>query len=208
MFNRTTACILVAALAAAPRPVGRAALVRPPPPPPAPQTAGGAPVRRSRARCPPSRCSSPTARSWCRANCRGTGRWCSSASPIARTCARPRWRELAQAQKQWAALPDSIRPRVLFVSVDPERDTPRSHRRIRARLPPRHARRHRRRPGARSLRAQSLSLVFMKVPPPEGAPADQYSVDHSADARRARSAGPHGRRDPAAAGAARRSPPT
>ncbi|MEO8365342.1 MAG: SCO family protein [Pseudoxanthomonas sp.] len=32
--------------------------------------------------------------------------------------------ELAQAQNQWKPLPDSIRPRVLFVSVDPERDTP------------------------------------------------------------------------------------
>ena len=26
----------------------------------------------------------------------------------------------------------------------------------------------------------SLGMVFMKVPPPEGVPADQYSVDHSA----------------------------
>ena len=32
--------------------------------------------------------------------------------------------QLAQAQKQWAALPEPTRPRVLFVSVDPERDTP------------------------------------------------------------------------------------
>ena len=32
--------------------------------------------------------------------------------------------ELAQAQKQWASLPDSTRPRVLFVSVDPDRDSP------------------------------------------------------------------------------------
>src|SRR5690606_15397611 len=32
--------------------------------------------------------------------------------------------QLAQAQKQWAALPEATRPRVLFVSVDPERDTP------------------------------------------------------------------------------------
>jgi protein SCO1/2 len=32
--------------------------------------------------------------------------------------------QLAQAQKQWHDLPDSIRPRVLFVSVDPQRDTP------------------------------------------------------------------------------------
>jgi len=30
--------------------------------------------------------------------------------------------ELAGAQKQWATLPESLRPRVLFVSVDPERD--------------------------------------------------------------------------------------
>lgn len=32
--------------------------------------------------------------------------------------------ELAQAQKRWQALPDSTRPRILFVSVDPERDSP------------------------------------------------------------------------------------
>ncbi len=30
--------------------------------------------------------------------------------------------ELAGAQKQWEGIPDSLRPRVLFVSVDPERD--------------------------------------------------------------------------------------
>ncbi len=32
--------------------------------------------------------------------------------------------ELAQAQKQWERIPESLRPRVVFVSVDPERDTP------------------------------------------------------------------------------------
>lgn len=32
--------------------------------------------------------------------------------------------ELAQAQKAWQSMPESIRPRVLFVSVDPDRDTP------------------------------------------------------------------------------------
>ena len=32
--------------------------------------------------------------------------------------------ELAQAQKQWQAIPDSLRPRVVLVSIDPERDTP------------------------------------------------------------------------------------
>ena len=34
--------------------------------------------------------------------------------------------ELAGAQNQWEALPDGLRPRVLFVSVDPERDTPKA----------------------------------------------------------------------------------
>ncbi|MQP77411.1 SCO family protein [Stenotrophomonas sp. MYb238] len=32
--------------------------------------------------------------------------------------------ELALAQKQWEGIPESLRPRVVFVSVDPERDTP------------------------------------------------------------------------------------
>ena len=32
--------------------------------------------------------------------------------------------DLARAQKSWEGLPESLRPRVLFVSVDPERDTP------------------------------------------------------------------------------------
>lgn len=87
--------------------------------------------------------------------------------------------QLAQAQKQWAALPDSTRPRVLFVSVDPERDTPdqigeyahafhRDTLAATADIP------------ALEAFAKSLSLVFMKVPAPEGTPADQYSVDHSA----------------------------
>lgn len=87
--------------------------------------------------------------------------------------------ELAQAQKQWAALPEATRPRVLFVSVDPERDSPdrtgeyahafhRDTLAATADVP------------ALEAFARSLSLVFMKMPPPAGAPADQYSVDHSA----------------------------
>src|SRR6478609_2936034 len=32
--------------------------------------------------------------------------------------------ELAQAQRAWQTLPEATRPRVLFVSVDPDRDTP------------------------------------------------------------------------------------
>lgn len=87
--------------------------------------------------------------------------------------------QLAQAQRQWTALPDSIRPRVLFVSVDPDRDTPDAigeyahafHRdtlAATADVP------------ALEAFARSLSMVFMKVPAPEGAPPEQYSIDHSA----------------------------
>ena len=87
--------------------------------------------------------------------------------------------QLAQAQKRWAALPEATRPRVLFVSVDPERDNPdrigeyahafhRDSLAATADIP------------ALERFARSLSMVFMKVPAPEGAPADQYTVDHSA----------------------------
>src|SRR5688500_15884531 len=71
--------------------------------------------------------------------------------------------ELASAQKRWEPLPEARRPRVLFVSVDPERDTPMKiggyahafHRdtlAATADLP------------ALESFAKSLSLVFMKVP--------------------------------------------
>lgn len=87
--------------------------------------------------------------------------------------------QLAQAQKQWEALPDPTRPRVLFVSVDPERDTPdrigeythafhRDSLAATADVP------------ALENFARSLALVFAKVPAPEGAPADSYTIDHSA----------------------------
>jgi protein SCO1/2 len=85
--------------------------------------------------------------------------------------------QLAQAQKQWEALPESTRPRVLFVSVDPERDTPdrigeyahafhRDTLAATADIP--------------SLEAftRSLSMVFAKVPLGDG--PDQYTIDHSA----------------------------
>lgn len=87
--------------------------------------------------------------------------------------------QLAQAQKQWAGIPESTRPRVLFVSVDPERDTPdrigeyahafhRDTFAATADVP------------ALEQFARSLSMVFAKVPAAAGAPADQYTLDHSA----------------------------
>ena len=87
--------------------------------------------------------------------------------------------QLAQAQKQWATLPDSTRPRVLFVSVDPGRDSQdaigeyahgfdRDTLAATTDVP------------ALETFARSLSMVFAKVPAPAGAPAGQYSIDHSA----------------------------
>ncbi|MDQ3289301.1 MAG: SCO family protein [Pseudomonadota bacterium] len=87
--------------------------------------------------------------------------------------------QLSQAQHQWASLPEATRPRVLFISVDPERDSPdrigeyahafhRDTIAATADVP------------ALEAFANSLSLVFAKVPPEDGDPPDQYSVDHSA----------------------------
>lgn len=87
--------------------------------------------------------------------------------------------QMAQAQKQWAGIPESTRPRLLFVSVDPERDTPdrigeyahafhRDTLAATADVP------------ALEQFARSLSMVFAKVPAEAGTPADQYTLDHSA----------------------------
>lgn len=87
--------------------------------------------------------------------------------------------ELAQAQKQWEALPETTRPRVLFVSVDPERDTIEKlgeyahgfHKdtlAATADIP------------SLETFAKSLSLVFAKVPLGDDGAADQYTIDHSA----------------------------
>lgn len=86
--------------------------------------------------------------------------------------------QLSGAQKQWQSLPAATRPRVLFVSVDPERDSPE--------LTGRYA--HAFNPDTLAATApipqlegftRSLSLVFMKAPGPSGR-ADDYSIDHSA----------------------------
>ena len=87
--------------------------------------------------------------------------------------------ELAQAQKQWTGMPDSIRPRVLFVSVDPERDTPL---RIGEYAHAFHADTLAATADLPALEdfAKSLGFVFMKVPGKnfEQNPND-YSMDHS-----------------------------
>jgi protein SCO1/2 len=86
--------------------------------------------------------------------------------------------QLAGAQAQWAALPAATRPRVLFISADPERDSPELtgnyahgfHADTLAATGPI--------PQLETF-ARSLSLVFMKAPGPSGEPGD-YSIDHSA----------------------------
>ena len=86
--------------------------------------------------------------------------------------------ELAQAQNRWAALPESTRPRVLFVSVDPERDTIEKigeyahafHKdtlAATADIP------------ALEAFTKSLSMVFAKIPLDDDAPPDQYTIDHT-----------------------------
>ena len=87
--------------------------------------------------------------------------------------------QMAQAQRQWESIPEARRPRVLLVSVDPERDTPdrlgeyahafhKDTLAATADIP------------ALEDFAKSISMVFAKVPPEDGMPADQYSVDDSA----------------------------
>lgn len=102
--------------------------------------------------------------------------------------------ELAQAQNRWSALPESTRPRVLFVSVDPERD---SIEKIGEYAHAFHKDTLAATADLPTLEAftKSLSLVFAKVPlgedaagedaagedaAGEDAPADQYTIDHSA----------------------------
>jgi protein SCO1/2 len=89
--------------------------------------------------------------------------------------------ELAQAQKQWEALPEATRPRVLFVSVDPERDTPGKAGEYAHAF---HADTLAATADVPALEkfATSVGFVFMKVPGKgfEQNPQD-YSVDHSAN---------------------------
>ncbi|WP_411832201.1 SCO family protein [Pseudoxanthomonas mexicana] len=87
--------------------------------------------------------------------------------------------ELAQAQAQWTGLPDSIRPRVVFVSVDPERDTPTRIGEYAHAFHPDTVAATADLPTLENF-AKSLGFVFMKVPGRtyEDNPND-YSMDHS-----------------------------
>ena len=87
--------------------------------------------------------------------------------------------QLKVAQKEWESLPEASRPRVLFVSVDPERDTPEiTGRYAHAFHPDTLAATGE--PQRLANFARNLSLVFMKQPPAADAQANHYSVDHSA----------------------------
>jgi protein SCO1/2 len=83
--------------------------------------------------------------------------------------------ELANAQKQWQRLPEARRPRLLFVSVDPERDTPaRTGEYARYFSADTWAATAEATPLAHF--AQAMGMVYMKVPLEGG----DYTMDHSA----------------------------
>jgi protein SCO1/2 len=82
---------------------------------------------------------------------------------------------LAKAQNAWKPLPKSRRPRVLFVSVDPERDSPKIAGEY-ARFFHPDTLAATADPAVLADFAQSLGLVFAKVPLPDGG----YTMDHSA----------------------------
>ncbi|GAB2492569.1 SCO family protein [Arenimonas alkanexedens] len=82
--------------------------------------------------------------------------------------------ELAQSQKAWAELPDERRPQVLFVSVDPERDTPAKTGEYAAYFHPATLAATGSE-GALQAFAGSLGLVYMKVDTEAG----DYTMDHS-----------------------------
>ena len=86
--------------------------------------------------------------------------------------------QLAGAQKQWAAMPEASRPRVLFVSADPERDTPEMIGKYAHAFHPDTIAATAPIPQLQDF-TRSLSLVFMKSPGSSGQPND-YSIDHSA----------------------------
>ena len=82
--------------------------------------------------------------------------------------------ELAQVQKLWAGLDPSVRPQVLFVSVDPERDTPEKTGEYAAYFHPDTLAATLPEPALQAF-ANSLGMVYMKVATEGG----DYTMDHS-----------------------------
>jgi protein SCO1/2 len=82
--------------------------------------------------------------------------------------------ELSQAQKAWDALPAERRPRVLFVSVDPDRDTPEKTGEYAAYFHPDTLAATSPEPALQDF-ATALGMVYMKVPLDDG----DYTMDHS-----------------------------
>jgi protein SCO1 len=83
--------------------------------------------------------------------------------------------ELAKAQKAWGTLPADSRPRVLFVSIDPERDTPKALAEYAAFFHSDTLAATLQEPELMQF-VQSLALVYAKKPLENG----DYTMDHSA----------------------------
>lgn len=82
--------------------------------------------------------------------------------------------ELSRAQKAWEPLPEGRRPRVLFVSVDPGRDTPEKTGEYASYFHPATLAATAQEPALEQF-ATSLGLVYMQVPVEGG----DYTMDHS-----------------------------
>lgn len=82
--------------------------------------------------------------------------------------------ELALVQKQWAAVDAASRPQVLFVSVDPGRDTPEKAGEYAAYFHPDTLAATLPEPALQAF-ANSLGMVYLKVPTEGG----DYTMDHS-----------------------------
>lgn len=87
--------------------------------------------------------------------------------------------QFARIQKELQRFPEATRPRMLFVSVDPDRDSPSQ---VGDYAHSFHPDTIAATGDIASLEnfARSVSMTFAKMPPDPGMPENQYSVDHSA----------------------------
>lgn len=82
--------------------------------------------------------------------------------------------DMAKAQSVWTALPENIRPRLMFVSIDPERDTPELLAGYARHFHPDTLAVTQTDAAALEAFTSSLSLVYRKVPL-----GNTYTMDHS-----------------------------